>query len=132
MILVDTNIIIDIIRRDPSWGKWSMMQLHQARTVDSVVINPVIYAELCAKPEADFYVDEFLELGQFTVSDLSRPAARLAGKAYATYVQRGGSRTGVLPDFFIGAQAQAEGWTILTRDKARYKTYFPKVQLICP
>jgi predicted nucleic acid-binding protein len=52
--------------------------------------------------------------------------------AFRAYRQRGGSKTGVLPDFFIGAQGQAEGWTLLTRDAARYKTYFPEIKLICP
>ena len=61
-----------------------------------------------------------------------RPAARLAGQAFRQYRLQGGTKTGVLPDFFIGAQAQTSGCTLLTRDAGRYKTHFPKIKLICP
>ena len=54
------------------------------------------------------------------------------GLDFCQYRQRGGTKTCVLPDFFIGAHAQADGYQLLTRDAGRYKTYFPKIKLICP
>jgi predicted nucleic acid-binding protein len=66
------------------------------------------------------------------ILDVSKPAAQLAAHAFRAYRQRGGTKTGVLPDFFIGAHAQTEGYKLLTRDAGRYKTYFPKIKLICP
>jgi predicted nucleic acid-binding protein len=77
-------------------------------------------------------LDEFLDMLDIQMLELPRSAARLAGLAFRSYRQRGGTKTGVLPDFFIGAHAQAEGYKLLTRDAGRYKTYFPKIKLICP
>jgi predicted nucleic acid-binding protein len=37
-----------------------------------------------------------------------------------------------LPDFYIGAHAETENRTLITRDAARYRTYFPNVVLIEP
>ena len=131
-ILVDTNIFLDVLQRDPVWLPWSVQQLRLGQSSSSLVINIVIYAELLGHPKFDFDLDTFLQQQAIDVVGISRKAARAAAMAFREYRQRGGSKTGVLPDFFIGAQAQAEGWTLLTRDAARYKTYFPDIQLICP
>ena len=72
------------------------------------------------------------DLDALVLKDVSRPAARRAAHAFRAYRQRGGTKTGVLPDFFIGAHAQAEGYQLLTRDAGRYQTYFPNIKLICP
>ncbi len=132
MILVDTNLIVDLLRGDPVWRDWSEQQLLAARHSGKLAINPVIYAELSAMPRSVALIDEFLDEASISVEAFSRICARLAGEAFYKYRKRKGAKTGVLPDFFIGAQAQAEGWTLLTRDATRYKTYFPGVKLICP
>ena len=64
--------------------------------------------------------------------EIPRVALFLAAKAHVAYRKQGGTRTTGLPDFFIGAHAQAMGVAILTRDPGRCKTYFPAVPLICP
>lgn len=132
MNLVDTNVIIDLLRADPVWKDWSEQQLLVARHSGGLSINPVIYAELSAMPQTEGMLDGFLGATGIAVAPISRQCARLAGQAFWAYRQRQGVKTGILPDFFIGAQAQAEGWALLTRDSARYQTYFPGVQLICP
>jgi predicted nucleic acid-binding protein len=63
---------------------------------------------------------------------MPRKALFLAGKAFARYRAAGGTRAGVLPDFFIGAHAEIEGLPLLTRDADRYRHYFPTVTLIAP
>ena len=132
MILVDSNIWIDVIQEDPVWLDWSLAQLQQARATNRVVINPIIYAELAATYDEPKQLDHFLKVAKATLQPLPRPAAYAAGRAFLQYRQKRGTKTGVLPDFFIGAHAQTEGWTILTRDVARYATYFPNVKLIAP
>lgn len=132
MILVDANIWIDLIQEDPVWLDWSLAQVQQVRAQKRAVINPVIYAELAPTYDDAAALDKFLNAAKATMKPLSRAAAYAAGRAFLRYRQKRGTKTGVLPDFFIGAQAQTEGWTILTRDVARYTTYFPSVKLIAP
>lgn len=132
MILVDTNVLLDLYKSDPVWMPWSLRQLRAARTAPGLAVNVVVVAELTGHPADPTDVDGFLDALEITVADIPRPAARLAGLAFRQYRQRGGARTGVLPDFFIGAHAVSMGWALLTRDAGRYRTYFPDIDLICP
>lgn len=130
MILVDTNVLLDIYKADPIWMPWSLRQLRGAK--GDLATNMVVYAELAGHPGEPAKLDLFLDTLGLQVLDLTRPAARLAGVAFGQYRKQGGTKTGVLPDFFIGAHAQAQGYKLLTRDVGRYKTYFPKIKLISP
>ena len=132
MTLVDTNVLIDLVQNDAEWASWSEAKLFEAQQAGTLTINLVGYAELVPAFDSMADLDGFLKRAKIAVKGISRPAAYLAGEAFLHYRKRKGLKTGVPADFFIGAQAQAEGWTILTRDAARYKTYFPAVTLICP
>lgn len=132
MILVDTNVFVDVIHNDPVWLNWSLRELMSAKQKNQLVTNFVVYAELHTHNTAGPHIDAFLRNLEVDLKDLTRPAAQLAATAFRSYRERGGNKTGVLPDFFIGAHAQAEGFNLLTRDAGRYKTYFPKLKLICP
>ena len=130
--LIDTNVIVDLLRADPEWMPWSAKQLTLARQQMPMRINIVVYAELCSHRQTQSQIDGFLQDTGIQIPAISTTAALAAAQAFLQYRQRGGSKTGVLPDFFIGAQAVTEGWTLLTRDAARYRTYFPDIQLVCP
>ena len=132
VILVDSNVWIDVMSRDPVWLEWSVSQIKLARLKGGIAINPVIYAEIAASFDSISALNEYLRPLKIKNTGFTDDAAFLAGQAFWAYRKRKGAKTGVLPDFFIGAQAQAEGWTLLTRDAARYKTCFPEVKLICP
>ena len=132
VILVDSNVWIDVMSRDPVWLEWSVSQIKLARLKGGIAINPVIYAEIAASFDSISALNEYLRPLKIKNTGFTDDAAFLAGQAFWAYCKRKGAKTGVLPDFFIGAQAQAEGWTLLTRDAARYKTCFPEVKLICP
>ena len=132
MILVDTNVILDVVEDDARWADWSQRQLDAASQRYTLLINPVIYAELSIAYRRIEDLETLLERGGFRVEPIPRESLFLAGKAFLQYRRKGGAKTGVLPDFFIGAQARAEGWTLLTRDATRYRRYFPTVTLICP
>jgi predicted nucleic acid-binding protein len=132
VILVDTNVLVDIMTDDPGWREWSLFNLQSAARAGTLHINAVIYAELAAAYRSTAELDSFLKPSKIRLSELSKEAAFLAGHVFLRYRKKRGTKTGVLPDFFIGAQAQSEGWKILTRDAGRYKTYFPSVDLICP
>ena len=130
-VLVDSNVILDIASDDPKWGGWSDAQVtkHHRR---GLVINPIIFAELCAGAENMSDVEEVVSGLKLEYRELPREALFFAAKAFLQYRRRGGTKTSPLPDFFIGAHAVVLGIPILTRDKGRFATYFPKVRLICP
>lgn len=132
MILVDTSIIVDVIGRDPVLADWSRMRLNAAATTDELAINDVVYAELSAGYRRWEEVDRFIAQAGFALMRTPRPALFLAGKAFQQYRRAGGARTGVLPDFFIGAHAIVDDAKLLTRDPRRYRTYFPGISLIAP
>ena len=129
-VLVDTNVIFDVLHEDPEWGQWSRDKL--AEYSGQLTINPLVYAEICYGADSQQEAEEIVEGFGLHFENLSRQALYLCAKAYNDYRQRGGVKTAPLPDFFIGAHAEALSIPILTRDTNRYKTYFPKVSLICP
>jgi predicted nucleic acid-binding protein len=131
-VLVDSCIIIDLLADESAWYEWSRAQLIKLHASGPLAINQIIYAELSSGYDAP--ADAEHALAPFQLVQLSLPweAAFLAGAAYRTYRQRGGNRRSPLPDFYIGAHAAASGLRLLTRDTARYKTYFPTLQLITP
>ena len=132
MILVDSNVIIDVLFGDPVWATWSAERLSAAADSDEIAINPIIYAELASGFSTMADLDRRLEAGPFRRLELPYAAGFAAGWAFVEYRRRGGARTSPLPDFYIGAHAAASGLTLLTRDARRYTNYFPKVRLISP
>ena len=130
--LVDTNVILDIVTEDERWATWSEEQLAKAADDGIVVINPIVYAEASIGFERIEDLDSALPETSFRRDPLPYSAGFLAGKAFLTYRRRGGTKTTPLPDFYIGAHAAVAGHRLLTRDKARYQTYFPRVTLIAP
>ena len=132
MTLVDSNVLMDLLNDEPEWADWSEAALLSALKSGPLYINAIGYAELVPAFDDVTQLDSFLRKSQIVLKDISRATSWLAGEVFLVYRRRKGAKTGVLADFFIGAQAQSEGWTILTRDRARYTTYFPAVQLICP
>ena len=132
MLLVDTNVLVDVLEDDPQWADWSLAQLRAQAQIHELLINPVIYAELSltfSKAEA---LDQAVDGMGLVLREINRPALFLAGKAFVRYRRKGGKKQNVLADFFIGAHAAVLGCPILTRDISRYKTYFPSVSLIAP
>lgn len=132
MLLVDTNVILDVVGEDPEWADWSQGQLDAASLRYRLAINPVIYAELSISWRRIEELEAMLAKGGFRVEPIPREALFLAGKAFLDYRKRTGVKTGVLPDFFIGAHAAVAGVPLLTRDTRRYRTYFPGLELIAP
>jgi len=132
MTLVDSNVLLDVVTDEQVWGDWSQDQLEQAALQGTLVINDVIYAEVSTRYETIEDVESMLLDLKIDVVPIPREALFVAGKAFLQYRAAGGIRTGVLPDFFIGAHAAVERLPLLTRDTRRYRSYFPTVQLIAP
>jgi len=132
MLLVDTNVLVDVLQDDPQWAGWSIGQMRAQASIHQLVINPVIYAEISLSFSTLEALEEVMATLALELRQIPRPALFLAAKAFATYRRRGGSRLQVLPDFFIGAHAALEGWPLLTRDANRFRTYFPTLQVVAP
>jgi predicted nucleic acid-binding protein len=132
MTLVDSNVLLDIFAKTSIWWEWSLKQLEDAALHGPLLINDVIFAETSIRFSSIATFEAALTDAGITVAPIPRPALFLAGKASVKYRTLGGVRSGVLPDFFIGAHAEIESLPLLTRDVRRYRSYFPTVMLIAP
>ena len=130
--LVDSNVVLDVVTDDQEWGDWSAAMLSQAAQEGRLLINPIIYAEVACRFTRIEDLDEVLPAEYFTREPLPWAAGFLAARAFLAYRRRGGTRPTPLSDFFIGAHAAIQGYTLLTRDRRRYRTYFPKLRVIEP
>src|SRR5262245_25534403 len=97
-----------------------------------VAINPITYAEVSIRYDEIEALELALPRDFFVRIALPWEAAFLAGKVFARYRRRSGSKASPLPDFFIGAHAAVAGMTLLTRDPRRYRPYFPRLTMISP
>jgi predicted nucleic acid-binding protein len=132
VILIDTCVVTDLADPESSWFEWSATTLEKLDQYHTFIINPIIYAECSVGFEKIEEVEAlFTQLG-FAIKPLPKEALFLAGKAFLQYKRRQGAKSNVLPDFFIGAHAVVEGYQLMTRDKGRFSTYFPKLELIIP
>ena len=131
-ILVDSNVLLDIATDDPQWASWSTATLERAANEAILVINALIYAEVSIGFDSIEALEAALPPELYRRERLPYEAAFLAGKAFLHYRRTGGTRRSPLPDFYIGAHAAVAGYQLLTRDAARYRSYFPTVGLIAP
>ena len=124
--------MLDIVTDDAQWADWSQQQLEAQALNNRLAINAVVYAELSIGFRRIEEVDAAVQKMQLFIEDIPREALFLAGKVFQRYKSRGGARSGVLPDFFIGAHAAVLGIALVTRDARRYADYFPTLELISP
>jgi len=130
--MVDSNVLLDVFNQDPQWSAWSSTAIMEAAEKGMLVINAIIYAELSLNFDRIEELDAALPPEQIERRAIPWDAAFLAGRCFLDYRRRGGAKTSPLPDFFIGAHAAVEGLPLLTRDATRYRTYFPRLKIICP
>lgn len=131
-VLVDSNVLLDIATNDPEWGDWSAHALAEAAEHAPLIVNPIIYAEVSIGYTTIEALDAALPATLYQREPLPWDAGFLAGKCFLRYRRRGGSRTSPLPDFYIGAHAAIGQLALLTRDAARYGSYFPTVEILAP
>jgi predicted nucleic acid-binding protein len=132
MIIVDSNVLIDVLENDPQWADWSIAQLRAQSQIHRLVINETVYSEISLTFSTVEALDKTIQELDLDFIGIPKPALFLAGKAFLRYRRQGGTKNNVLGDFFIGAHAAVAGCTILTRDSRRFASYFPSVPLIAP
>jgi predicted nucleic acid-binding protein len=131
-VLIDANVLLDVMTEDARWLAWSAGAIERAADRYRLVINPIIYAEVSIRYSRIEELEVALPKNMFDREAIPYEAAFLAGKSFLAYRRRGGAKRSPLPDFFIGAHAAVAGYRLMTRDAARYLTYFPKLPLISP
>jgi predicted nucleic acid-binding protein len=132
ILLVDTNVLLDVVQDDPKWAEWSIGQLRAQAQIHEVAINPVIYAGTSLAFSTIEALDDVVARMELALREIPRAALFLAGRAFVRYRRRGGGKAHVLPGFFIGAHAAVQGWPLLARDASRFRTYFPGLVVIAP
>ncbi|MEO8248450.1 MAG: type II toxin-antitoxin system VapC family toxin [Burkholderiales bacterium] len=132
VFLIDSNVLLDIANQDEKWHEWSETQLLVCGRKGRLAINPIIYAEVSCHYDDAAELEAAFPKRLYAHHELPFEAALLAGKAFMQYRAAGGARRSPQPDFYIGAHALAMGYTLVSRDRARYRTYFPKLKLITP
>jgi predicted nucleic acid-binding protein len=128
----DSNVLLDLIMRDPVWFNWSAGQMRNSREKGRLVVNAVVFAESSAQVDGYGEFQKILAQIGIDLEECPWDAAYEAGRRHFAYRKSGGTRVRVLPDFLIGAHAKAKGYRLLTRDAARYRSYFPELDIIAP
>jgi predicted nucleic acid-binding protein len=131
-VLVDSNVLLDIATNDEKWSGWSGSALAECAEHSTLIVNPIIYAEVSIGYLTIEAMDEALPRSIYQRDALPWEAGFLAGKCFLNYRRRGGLRNAPLPDFYIGAHAAVENLALLTRDLARFQTYFPNIEILSP
>lgn len=130
--LVDSCVLIDVLANDPLWADWSLNQLERCASLGPLVINPLILAEISPRFERATDLEAALAGLPLLKAALPWDAALLAGQAFKVYRLSPGLKTSPMPDFYIGAHALVAQLQLLTRDSARYRSYFPNLALVAP
>ena len=126
MILVDTNVLLDLVTDDSPWGEWSQQQLDLGSAQDQRAINDTVYAELSIGYTRMEQLCAMIRGAELVIVMIPCPTFFLAGKAFQRYRSAGARKTAVLPDFFVGAHAVIADVALITHDAARNRTYFPE------
>jgi predicted nucleic acid-binding protein len=130
--LVDSNVLLDLATADPKWQDWSEAALDHSNRAGDLVINAIVYSEVSAAFERIEDADQLMDRRRFRREDVPWAAAFLAAQAFRDYRRQGGVRISMLPDFLIAAHATLLGYTLLSRDRARFASYFPALHIMSP
>ncbi len=131
-VFIDSCILLDLFTDDSTWGDWSENILDRYSQTNSLYINSIVYTEISIGFTNIEEVEKAISVLNIKVLEMPREALFLTGKVFLKYRKNKGTKKSPLPDFFIGAHASVSNLDLITRDSAKYKTYFPHVKLIHP
>ncbi len=131
-VFVDSCILLDLFTDDPIWADWSENILDRYSQTNTLYINSIVYTEVSIGFNKIEEVEKAISQLGIKVLEIPREALFLTGKVFLKYRKNKGIKNSPLPDFFIGAHATVSKFDLITRDSAKYKTYFPPLKLICP
>jgi predicted nucleic acid-binding protein len=129
---VDSNVVIDVLGENSAWRSWSTDQLLEWAGYGPLLINDVVYAEVSVGFDRQADLDSSIRELDLQRAPVIDTALFAAGKAFRLYRQNKGEAGSILADFLIGAHAEALGVPLITRDPRRFRTYFPRLNLVTP
>lgn len=129
---VDTNVLIDLITPEAEYHQWCKDAIDGARVNGPVLVSDAVYSEFSITMDSVAHTDQVIAELSMVRCSYSHDVLFRAGRAYAAYKTNKGTKSNVLPDFFIGALAEVEQAPLITRDTGKIGTYFPTVALIAP
>lgn len=130
--LIDTNVLIDVWGPPGPLAKWSASAIASCRREGALIINTIVWSELAPLISTQTALRKATDVLEIDRELLPWDAAFLAGVTHSRYRRAGGVQERTLPDFFIGAHAAVAGYRLLTRDAARYRSYFQDLEIIAP
>ncbi|MEZ5476864.1 MAG: PIN domain-containing protein [Thiolinea sp.] len=131
-VFVDSCVLLDLFTNDPNWADWSENILDKYSQTNTLYINSIVYTELSIGFEKIEELEAALAELEIKVLEIPREALFLTGKVFLQYRRNKGTKNSPLPDFFIGAHATVSQFYLITRDSAKYTTYYPQLKLIDP
>jgi len=129
---VDTNVLLDVFAADAKHGAGSLEALLASQRTGRLVICEIVMAELSRYFQHLDNLKQTLDRLNILTESLGEEACFLAGQAFLQYRKQSGKRDRILPDFLIGAHAQARCSVLLTRDRGFYRSYFHELEIIDP
>ena len=150
---IDSNVLFDILSRDPEHYGGSVRQLSRQRSIADLIVGEVVYAELAPWFEGPTSLNQFLSALGISIVMSSGDALHRAGVAFRRYARERGAfrcaecgaaldsacpqcgsrqtrRQHIVADFMIGAHALVHAGRLLTRDRGYFATYFPDLELV--
>lgn len=131
-VFVDSCVLLDLFTDDPNWAEWSENVLEKYSRTNTLYINSIVYTEVSIGFIKIEEVEKAISDLGLKVLEIPREALFLTGKVFLKYRRNKGTKNSPLPDFFIGAHASVAKFDLITRDPAKYKTYYPNLKLIEP
>lgn len=129
---VDSNVLIDVLGADPTFGPRSRSMLGRARNEGILIICDVVWSEVIgAFPDRDA-TEAALDRLSVGYSEVGRAAATRAGVAWRTCRLAGGPRERLVADFVVGAHALDQADRLLTRDRGFHRSAFAGLTIIDP
>jgi predicted nucleic acid-binding protein len=129
---VDTNVLVYLLKEDEEFHDWAKKAIEERKNHGPLIICDIVYSEFSVSMESVDKTNEAVAELALERLRFSNEALFYAGKAFKEHKRRGGTRSNVLADFLIGAQAELEDAPLITNNAKDYTSYFPKVSLIQP
>ncbi len=135
---IDSNVIVAFWNPDDALNSVAREALDIVYASGGLVICGAVFGELLACPgRTEEFVNKFLEESEIVVDWSSTETVwRTAGLAFQKHAarrrrQRSGDPRRILTDFYIGAHAFENGYSLLTLDDGIYRAAFPKLRISC-